>query len=87
MGYVCIEVTHYHVVLLYALLVVVDSHIADCTAETLAIENVVKLGWMVDGVVCDKMQVSLEPGVVDTDTIDFDEFQNFLPFCKKMILL
>ena len=47
---VCNEVTHYHVVLFDALLISNDFYIADCTAETLMIEYVVKLGWMIAGV-------------------------------------
>ena len=40
------EVTHYHVVLFGAFLIRDDFHIADCTAETLAVEYVVYLGWV-----------------------------------------
>ena len=38
--------SHYHVVLFGAFLIRDDFHIADCTAETLAVEYVVYLGWV-----------------------------------------
>ena len=81
-GDVSDEVTHYHVVLFDALVVRDDFYIANWAAETLAIECVVKLGWMVGWVVCDKIQISLiEPGVANMETIGYGEFQNSLTLC------
>ena len=69
---------HYHAVLFDALLIRGDFYNADCAAETLRIEYVVKLGWMFAGVVSDKMKVSLlEPGVANMETIGYGEFQNY----------
>ena len=66
----CNEVAHHHVVLFDAHLIRDDFYNADCAAETLMIEYVVELGWMVAWVVSEKMGVSLlEPGVADTETI------------------
>ena len=78
---VCNEVAHYHVVLFGTLVIRYDFYIADCAAETLRIEYVVKPGWMVTRNVSAKMRVSLlEPGVVNIETIGFDQLQNSLTF-------
>ena len=75
------EVTNYHVVLFDALLCRYDFHVANCTAETLAIKSVVKLGWVFAGAVCVQMCVPIfGPGVADAETNGYREFQNSLTF-------
>ena len=55
----CSEVTHYHWVFCDALFIKNNFYIADCAAETLTLEYVDLLDWMVSGIVSDKMSVSL----------------------------
>ena len=58
-----------------------DFYIVDCAAETFRTEYIVKLGWMIAGVVSNKMRVSLlEPGVANMEIIGCGEFQNSLTF-------
>ena len=67
--------------LLDDLLVRDDFDVADCTAETLAIEYIVYLDWVATKSVCDQVCVSLlEPGVAKTKTIGYGEFQYSLIF-------
>ena len=76
------EVTHHHVVLFDAFFIRDDFHVADCTAETLAVEYVVYLGWVATGAVCDQVCVSfLDPGVAYSETIGYGKFQDSLTFC------
>ena len=82
MGDVYGEVTHYHVVVFDSLLIRDDFDVADCTAETLVVENVVYLGWVTTGAVCDQVHDSLlESGVADTETIGYGEFQYTFTCC------
>ena len=62
-------------------LVMEDFPAADYAAETLAIEYVVHLGWVVTRAVSDQMRVSLpEPAITDTETISYGEFKNSISF-------
>ena len=58
-----------------------EFHIAICTAETLAVEYVVYVGWVATRAVCDQVCVSLlKPGVADVETIGYGKFQDSLTF-------
>ena len=81
MGYVGSKVAQYHVVLFDAFFLRDDFHIADCSAETLAGECVVYLGWVPTWAVCDQVSVSLlKSGVANADTISYGEFKDSLTF-------
>ena len=68
-------------VLFDALLVQDVLYITDSTAETLAVEYVVKPDGMIAGVVSDEvLVVLLETGVANADTIGYGKLQNSLAF-------